>query len=444
MLGIFNFEKYNWLLPKDVVNSDTLITVTGADKVALDNTKHTVAIQNDGNRLHVGDKVVLINKAQGSPELTSQEITQGHFLIYDAHLSVVDDELLLEIDDERVPEPEPTPEEPAGRINPRAKAFLEGRIAAAAITNQGADMISDYGLDAARTSAAGNGPSMFAVADGGSNRYKTGSHIKVHDFKLAVGVAQSMELQNRSTLMLGAFVEHGRGSYDSYNSFEGSEDVHGWGDLRYTGAGVLFHMNVVGTGQGQLNQAAAIQDKDGLYVNAVVRAGKAKTDFDSNDLIDGEGIRGQYNSKSSYYSVMAGTGYAWKLDDKQLLDIYGRYTWSKLDSDSVWIGNSELDFGAVKSSRLRLGARYSYAATDRVSPYAGLAYEREFKGNASGSAHGLAIDQPSFKGNTGVVELGVVMKPSASNNALTLNVGLQGYFGERKGATGAVKLRYAF
>ena len=245
-------------------------------------------------------------------------------------------------------------------------------------------------------------------------------------------------------MLVGAFIEHGNGNYDSYNQFENHENVHGWGKVRYTGAGVLMHMNVAGTGSHKKADApSSITRNDGLYLDAAIRAGKAKTRFDSN-LVDPEGLKGNYNAKSTYLSVMAGAGYALALDAKQAVDVYGRYTWSHLASDSVSVGKDTLHLGATDSSRLRLGARYHYAATPQVTPYVGLAYEREFSGKAKGSAYGMGIDSPSLKGNTGIAELGLTVVPNAAKQALSLNFGVQGFFSDRKGGAASLRVRYAF
>ncbi|WP_341305474.1 autotransporter [Pseudomonas sp. TMP25] len=446
LTGIYNFEQYNWVLPKNVVNQDTLITITGPDKVKLDNTQHTVAMENDGNRLNAGDTVTLIDKAEGSPTLTTTQVTQGHFIIYDASLNVVNNELVLSIDGKE----DTSSVTPAGRLNSTSKAFLEGRAASLAITNQGADLISDYGISAARSSlqqASKNGSGVnlapFTAVSGGSSRYSTGSHVDVRGFSMVLGVATGFELKDQSAITLGVFAEHGSGNYDSYNSFSGYDTVHGGGDSRYTGGGVLFHMDVAGTG---LNKTPPSNTgaKDGLYIDASLRTGTAKMSFDSNDLTDAEGVRGQYNSKSKYYSASGGVGYVLNLDEKQSLDAYSRYTWGKQNADKVNIGNDELTFGASQSSRARVGTRYSYAYTPRIKPYAGVAYEHEFKGDVSGSAYDLSIEKPSLSGNTGIAEVGVSMNPLAAVEALSVDVGMQGYLGDREGATGSLKVNYAF
>lgn len=435
--GIYNFEKYNWVLPKNVINKDVLITVTNA--VQLDHTKHTVAMQNDGNRLNAGDTVTLINKATGTPTLTTAQVQQGHFIIYDASLQVGADGLVLSIDGKVDNTPTPTP---AGRINPTSKAFIEGRASAAASTNQGADMLSDNGIAAARASAGASNPSgLFVSSGGGSSRYKTGSHVDVRDMGLALGAAKSIALQGQSRLLLGAFVELGTGRYDSYNHFADAGVVRGKGDSTHTGAGLMLHL----AGLGQASTASGkFAELPGGYLSTVLRVGRSKNTFDSADLTDADGVRGRYTSKATYYSAMLGGGYVWDLGNAQSLDMYGRYTWGHLGADSVAIGNDRLEFAASQSARLRVGARWSYAATEKLRPYVGLGVEREFKGAASGSSYGLAIEQPSLKGNTGIVELGLTLLPQVAQQGWEISLGLQGYIGKREGVSAAAKAKYVF
>ena len=431
--GIYNFEQYNWLLPKDVVNQDTLIKITGSDKVDLNNTQHTVAMVSDGNRLNEGDKVILIDKAQGTSSPTSVQVEQGHFIIYDAQLGIENDAFVLNIDSKS--DTTPLPPSPAGRLNPKSESFLQGRAAALAFTNQGTDMI--------RESLSSCVTDMFFITDGGTNRYDTGSHIRIRDFKMALGLRKCFELQNTSQVVFGAFIDHGQGNYDSYNSFAGYGDVRGSGDLRYTGAGLLFHMDVAGTSINK-NAKPVAGIKEGVYLDAVMRAGRVKTDFSSNDLIDAEGVRGHYNSKSQYVSAMAGIGYVFNLDDQQSVDVYSRYSWSHINADKVMVGNDKLSFDRDNSSRLRAGTRYTYAVTQHIAPYAGLAYEHEFEGKVSGKVYDMSIKGADLGGSTGILEVGVSTTPIASVSAIKLDVGVQGFFGERKGATGSINLSYEY
>ncbi|MDR1062626.1 MAG: autotransporter outer membrane beta-barrel domain-containing protein, partial [Azoarcus sp.] len=124
------------------------------------------------------------------------------------------------------------------------------------------------------------------------------------------------------------------------------------------------------------------------------------------------------------------------------LDLYGKYLWSRQEGDSLRLNTGDpVKFDDVDSHRLRVGARLDWNVTDSLSPYVGLAYEHEFDGEAKATAYGQAIDAPELKGGTGIGELGLSFK---AGNAVTLDVGVQGYTGKRDGATGSLKLKIAF
>jgi outer membrane autotransporter protein len=80
---------------------------------------------------------------------------------------------------------------------------------------------------------------------------------------------------------------------------------------------------------------------------------------------------------------------------------------------------------------------------ETVKPYLGAAWEHEFDGKAKASTYGYAIDAPDITGDTGIVEVGLTVKPVAGK-PFSLDFGLQGYLGKREGVTGSLQLRYAF
>ena len=97
----------------------------------------------------------------------------------------------------------------------------------------------------------------------------------------------------------------------------------------------------------------------------------------------------------------------------------------------------------MDSSRLRGGARFSYAVNEYVSPYAGAAYEYEFAGKAHATTNGFKIDTPKMTGGTGIGEFGLTLKPS-KNLPLSLDLGVQGYVGKRERVTGSLQIKNEF
>jgi outer membrane autotransporter protein len=112
--------------------------------------------------------------------------------------------------------------------------------------------------------------------------------------------------------------------------------------------------------------------------------------------------------------------------------------------DSVRLSTGDpVKFKDVDSSRLRLGSRFAYAVNEYVSPYIGAAWEYEFDGRARASTNGFDIEAPSLRGDTGIGELGVVLKPS-KDLPLSFDLGVQGYVGKREGVTGSLQVKYEF
>lgn len=475
--GIESVQNYNWILPKDVVNNDTLVHITGDNPVNLANTTHKVAIESDGNRLTVGDKITLIDKTANAPAST-MEVKQGNFLIYDMKAEQSGNGYVLttlnsqQIKDEKPEDNDSTSGnidgnnntgdtvhsdhngsgsgDLAGRLNPQTKAFSEGRVASLGFLNQGADLIANAGIRAARSSVAegGNNPWQmnlmpFFVIDGSSNRYKTGSHADVDGFNMAVGLATGFELADKHQVTLGAFFEYGRGTYDTSNSFANYASVHGDGDTHYTGGGVLGRIDFAGTGLGLVNKLDAGQ-ADGLYAEASFRAGHLDTDFDTDDLLGEFGEGSDYDSGADYYGLHGGVGYVMNFDERNSLDVYGRYFWTKIDSETVDVGRDRLHFDEADSSRLRIGTRYTMIYNQQLKPYVGIAYDHEFDGEVAARAYGLKLDKPSLEGDTGIFEAGISMKPVSTIDALSVDVSGQGFIGRREGGGGGLKIKYQF
>ena len=120
--------------------------------------------------------------------------------------------------------------------------------------------------------------------------------------------------------------------------------------------------------------------------------------------------------------------------------------WTRQRGDTVTLASGDpVRFAAVNSHRLRLGTRFAYGVNEYVSPYAGVAFEREFAGKARATTWGYAIDAPSLRGNTGVGELGLTVTPNPGSRVpVTIDIGAQGYVGKRQGVTGALRVGLAF
>jgi outer membrane autotransporter protein len=328
----------------------------------------------------------------------------------------------------------------SGGSTERAKALSEGLVSGLSLVSRSADAIAGQGMASAVKAARGGarggaagGPSLagFGAVSGGSLRYKTGSHVDAKSLSLLAGLSLGLDLAP-GRLTLGAFAEYGDGSYDTYNSFAAAASVHGDGDFRHLGGGLLARMDFQGAGPGR------------FYAEASVRGGRARNEYRGADLLDRFGREAAYESSSDYYGLHLGAGYVWSLADAADLELYAKYFWTRQEGDSAALSTGEsLRFEDADSSRLRLGARLACKVGERVGLYAGAAWEREFDGRARASSNGFAIEAPSLRGDTGVGELGVTIRPSASL-PLDIDLGVQGHAGKREGVTWSLRLRFEF
>jgi outer membrane autotransporter protein len=312
-------------------------------------------------------------------------------------------------------------------VDEKAKALSEGFLGSIALLHESADLVAGEGLAKAIQAGSGGQFGGFGAMSGGKLRYKSGSHVDATGFSLMAGLAKGLEFDS-TNLTLGAFLEFGTGSYDTYNSF-GAKNYDGDGDTRTIGGGILGRVDF---------------NNSGFYTEGSFRLGSVKNDYQNVNLRDTLGRFAKYEASAAYYGLHLGAGYNFDLNATTGLDLYGKYFWTRQGSDDVTLSTGEpVKFEAVDSQRLRGGARLTHALNDFVSPYVGAAYEYEFDGKAKASVYGLAIEAPSVKGSTGIGELGLTFKPS-NNTPFSLDLGVQGYTGKREGVAGSLQFKWEF
>jgi outer membrane autotransporter protein len=179
------------------------------------------------------------------------------------------------------------------------------------------------------------------------------------------------------------------------------------------------------------------------YGEASVRAGQVKTDFNSGDILSGIGTTTEYETSAMYAGMHVGAGYIYDLGNQFSVDANTKLFYTYQGGDDVVIAGDKVAFEAANSVRSRTGARFLYAATDFVTPYAGAYLDYEFGGDAKATINGTAIDVPTLNGATGVGELGLTVRPS-EDLALKLDAGVQGYAGARQGFSGSLHVKYEF
>lgn len=309
-----------------------------------------------------------------------------------------------------------------------ASVLNAGMLGGLAFNLQGADLIAREGMEAAvRSAQLDNNHAVFAALTRSSLDYGA---VDVDGTNMLAGLAWR-STTGAGSMTYGVFAEHGEGSYDTYANINGTS-LHGEGDTDYTGGGILARMDFNGSENGH------------GYLEASGRVGNADTDYTNSGLRDAYGRAASYSTDGTYYGAHIGAGYVQKLDEKSSIDWYGKLLWARLEGGSADLSTGEhLTFDDADSLRLRIGGRWNYAASDFVNYYAGLGYEYEFDGEASGFTNSLALGDEDLTGGSGVAELGISFKPS-KNSPFSLELNLAGFTGEREGFRGGVEAVYTF
>lgn len=266
--------------------------------------------------------------------------------------------------------------------------------------------------------ARGGNFAPFAALGGSSLRAKSGSYVDTRGWGINVGFARA--LKNKSGVMtFGPIVEYGRGNYSSHLD----DGTLGFGDTQFFGVGVFLRQN----------------NTDGLWYEGSLRAGRMKSDYRGN--LNNQNVT--YDTSSNYFAAHLGVGKVNKVSEKGSLDLYTKLFYAhQAGSDADLSTGEHFDFGSVNSLRWRVGGKYSHRVSKTGSVYAGLAYEYEFKGDATASYQGMSTPSPSVKGGSGLLELGYTIK-SDVNSPVTLDFGLNLWTGKKEGVGGTFSVSWA-
>ena len=401
-----------------------LLTLTGSDTLALDDATVTVTAA-EGTAESGSYKLVQLGYAKISLNENTSFLTEGTFFTKEWDFNAAVDEGLTEItEDLLIVEGNLM----AGDIliagtesaNDNSKTLAESLLGSVAFVNQGAEFIADEGMRAIVASAKAGAVTAFGAIHGGTSEYETGSHVDVDGVTLATGVATKID-----GFTLAGFIEAGWASSESHVSGTSAD-----GDHDYYGVGA----------------AVRYEFQSPFYVDGALRLGMASTEFDGRYA----DASARYDADSFYGTMHVGAGYVFPVSDSLDLDVYGRYVLTYLDGDDVNLHTADGESYSMDSTTthaFRIGARLTGAVRDNLTWRAGLAYEHVADGDAEShvEAQGVraALDVPSLEGDTGILELGLTMKPDAAS-PWAVDLGLKGYAGDREGVAGSASVTYRF
>ena len=451
--NIRNFSILKYTLP-NMISQESVLTLTGGadnEKTDISNASVSVAVADvwgrDGGEFGFGgdkspenDRIILLKNDNGlvsdgwkqDGEIIAREGVSLAFELAaatdDTSLYLYRPETFIDPSDPDHPHPNDT------MVNPQTKALAEGWLAGLTLGIQAGNVAADQGIGAMRYAAVRldrEGWLPFGVLEGGSMKYDSGSHINLQSLSLLAGLGRGVST-DWGLLIVGGFFEYGTGSYKTHNSFDTMPSVDGSGNAWYMGGGLLASMDFKKTGDGH------------FYLEGSAHTGMLHNSFDGDALRDAYGRSAEFDTDTPYYNLHAGLGYLWNITEDHSLDIYGKYYWTRvLGTDETLNTGDHVDFDDITSSRTRLGARYSYQATEHVSAYIGAAWEHEFEGVSDSSVFGYDIDSPKIRGDSGRGEIGLRFTPT-DDLPLTVDIGVQGYAGKKEGVTGSLFVQYEF
>jgi len=451
--NIRNFSILKYTLP-NMISQESVLTLTGGadnEKTDISNASVSVAVADvwgrDGGEFGFGgdkspenDRIILLKNDNGlvsdgwkqDGEIIAREGVSLAFELAaatdDTSLYLYRPETFIDPSDPDHPHPNDT------MVNPQTKALAEGWLAGLTLGIQAGNVAADQGIGAMRYAAVRldrEGWLPFGVLEGGSMKYDSGSHINLQSLSLLAGLGRGVST-DWGLLIVGGFFEYGTGSYKTHNSFDTMPSVDGSGNAWYMGGGLLASMDFKKTGDGH------------FYLEGSAHTGMLHNSFDGDALRDAYGRTAEFDTDTPYYNLHAGLGYLWNFAEDHSLDIYGKYYWTRvLGTDETLNTGDHVDFDDITSSRTRLGARYSYQATEHVSAYIGAAWEHEFEGVSDSSVFGYDIDSPKIRGDSGRGEIGLRFTPT-DDLPLTVDIGVQGYAGKKEGVTGSLFVQYEF
>jgi hypothetical protein len=250
------------------------------------------------------------------------------------------------------------------------------------------------------------------------------------------GIGKTFEYLG-DTVTCGAFYEFGKGEYKSKNEFDG-EKINANGDYGYMGVGLLGKINL-GTEHSKLK---------GMYLDGSVRIGTAKTDYKTNDIkvtatiLSNLAQEFRYDFQGLYYGLHVGCMYAYPVLKNLDLEGYGRYMMIHVASKEVDLPYDEkMKIEGIMSNRIRAGVKGKYGINKKINLYLGIAVEQELGGQVKAIIENFPIKDVNLAGTTGIAETGTRI---VINERLLIDLGVQGFMGNRGGFAGVLSAVYQF
>ena len=228
-----------------------------------------------------------------------------------------------------------------------------------------------------------------------SNQMKnfTGSWVKSTNSALNAAFAGALS----ENALVGAFVEAGKGDYETHNDFANAV-IKGEGETKFIGGGVFVRF------LGDLG-----------HFDAAVRGGQVLSSYQASGFASGSAIN-ELDLSRLYYGFLGEVG----LNLHSKLEVFARASYTALDKDEANADNKDFQIDKIHSLIGTAGLKLSQNIGQHFKAYASAGVEREFLGEAKGRnlSENYAVNDyfkaPSMQGNSFVGELGLSYDGSLS------------------------------
>ena len=402
------FQNLNFYVPEGTAAGETMVTVTG-------NADVSKAVIQAGiektTKLAPGQAINLIYDAGGiKTDGTSYSMMSGKDIVSDA--GFVDRKAAVKKQDDNTIVVY-VPKDEKGTIHPDTKIIPEDRENGINTIKNAGDLVSNAAEGAWKEDHDVDAKFVpYAIVGGYDLHYNTGSYIDSNGMSANVGLIRRIRRDGAIDTVM-PFLEYGRSNYASFLD----DGARGDGRQHYTGGGVLLRRDL----------------DDGKYYEGAIRAGRLKGDF--HGIIDSTALR--YDSSAPYVAAQAGAGKIYA-KDRDTYDLYGKFFWTHLGSDTATIRNSrgeaKYEFDDINSYRTRLGMRWTRNFDKVRSLYAGIGWDYEFDSKARAFYDAYRTDTPTVKGSSEFLELGWKSKVT-SDHPWGVDLKATGWTGKQEGGT---------
>jgi len=303
------------------------------------------------------------------------------------------------------------------KVLSQTKSLVETRTAVSGFINNGQDSITK-----AFANHTGDTSPIIAGINHDRMKMETGSYANIKGSHAVLGLSK----QSGRTYW-GPFLEMGWARYDSHLD----SGLCAEGNAKYYGVGMYAKTTL----------------DNGVYVESSVRGGRTNYTYESNELVTASNnVHASYDAHNSYYGAHLDLGKVMSYGNQLEGNVYANVFYSHQGEANATLTGKGLGetyaFDSVNSVRTRLGYKVSKHMSNHNTWYLGVAYEREFSGEAHATVKGLSTLAPSLGGSSGLAEAGYTYGSNKDAFSATLNV--EGWFGQKRGATlgGSINWKY--